>query len=220
MTAGHANWRQRQRRKDMLFGVLLLAGLVCLAGIALWVQGLSHDLRLAVEDRDALARQVERLGGTPVAGPSGRQGEPGQSVTGPPGEPGIPGVAGPSGPLGPSGVPGAPGKNGAPGAVGASGAPGAAGATGPAGVAGAQGPQGEPGPAGPRGEPGEQGPRGEAGEQGPPGPACPDGYSVQAPSYDPDALVCRRGGAPDPLPGKGDGRSGLLALDPSRRQYA
>ncbi|OMI38232.1 hypothetical protein [Streptomyces sparsogenes] len=30
------------------------------------------------------------------------------------------------------------------------------------------------------------------------GPACPDGYSLQTPSWDPDALVCRRDGAPQP----------------------
>ncbi|WP_243274400.1 collagen-like protein [Streptomyces albus subsp. chlorinus] len=31
-------------------------------------------------------------------------------------------------------------------------------------------------------------------------PACPDGYSLQAPAWDPDALVCRRDGAPQPDP--------------------
>ena len=70
---------------------------------------------------------------------------------------------------------------------------------------------------GPRGE---QGPPG-VGEQGPPGPpaqGCPEGYSLQAPAEDPDALICRRDGAPPPDdPGPG----GLLSLglDPSRRQY-
>ncbi len=60
------------------------------------------------------------------------------------------------------------------------------------------GPRGEQGVPGQRGEQGERGAPGERGEQGPPGPACPEGYSPQAPSWDPDALVCRRDGAPEP----------------------
>ncbi|MET9813131.1 hypothetical protein [Streptomyces sp. NPDC006355] len=85
------------------------------------------------------------------------------------------------------------------------------GATGPAGPAGPAGPQGEPGPQGPQGEPGERG------EPGPPGPACPDGYSLQAPTDDPDALICRRDGAPPPDdPGA---TPQAMALDPQRRQY-
>ena len=88
-----------------------------------------------------------------------------------------------------------------------------------AGPSGPQGQQGEPGPAGPQGERGEQGPTGDTGEQGPAGPNCPDGYSLQAPSYDPDALVCRKDGAPDPSPSKENGGL-LLGLDPQRRQYA
>jgi hypothetical protein len=111
---------------------------------------------------------------------------------------------------GPPGPPGTPGKNGIPGSPGPSGKPGPVGATGPAG---ATGPQGAPGPAGPQGVPGDDG------EQGPPGPACPTGYSLQVPAYDPDALVCRRDDVP--VPDGGDGRSPqALALDPQRRQYA
>lgn len=201
MTAGHASWRQRQRRKDIAFGLLLVGGLACLVGLALWVQGLSRDLHTAVEDRNALAQQVRELGGKPVAGPKG---EPGASVTGPPGEQG---ASGPSGPPGPSGAAGKDGKSGTPGAVGA---------VGPMGPAGQQGVQGEAGPQGPQGE---QGPKGDTGERGPAGPSCPDGYSLQAPSWDADALVCRRDGAPDPAPSEG-GRAGLLGLDPQRRQYA
>lgn len=211
MTAGHANWRQQQRRKDAAFALLLLAGLAGLVMVALWVQGLSHDLQSALDDRAALAQQVRELGGKPVAGPPGPSGK---SVTGPRGEPG---PSGPPGPVGPSGSSGKPGKNGASGSPGVSGLPGAIGATGPAGAAGQQGAQGDQGPVGPQGERGE---KGDTGEQGPAGPACPDGYHQEAPSYDPDALVCRRDGAPDPGPSKGGGGALSMALDPQRRQYA
>ena len=103
------------------------------------------------------------------------------------------------------------GKDGKPGAVGASGAPGAVGAVGPAGATGPQGPQGEQGP---------KGDAGATGPAGPPGPACPDGYSLQAPEWDPDALVCRRDDTPPPSDEPGQGH-GLLsaALDPQRRLY-
>jgi len=208
---------RRWRRGDVLaiVGALLLGA--ALAWILLSVQALNDKLETSNLARDALARQVQGLGGTPVAGPPGSRGEPGASVTGPPGEQGEPG---PSGPPGPSGSVGAAGKNGSNGSSGASGEPGAAGATGPAGAVGPQGPQGEAGPAGPQGEQGEQGPKGDTGEEGPAGPACPDGYSLQAPAYDPDALVCHRNSAPtDNQPGKGNGAL-ALALDPQRRQYS
>ncbi|WP_460071055.1 collagen-like protein [Streptomyces sp. YKOK-I1] len=198
MSAGHANWRQQQRRKDVVFGLFLFAGIACLALLALWVQGLSRDLHTAVEDRDALAAQVRELGGKPVAGPKG---EPGTSVTGPPGAQGVPG---PTGPSGPSGAPGRDGTDGVSGTPGATGQPGAVGATGPQGERGATGPQGE------------QGPRGN---EGPAGPACPDGYSLQAPAYDPDALVCRRDGGGSGEDG-GEKSPQALALDPQRKQYA
>ena len=206
---------RRWRRGDVLAitGALLLGA--ALAWIVLSVQGLGQRLETANQARDALASQVQRLGATPVAGPPGSRGEPGASVTGPPGEPGPPG---PSGRPGPSG---SPGKNGSNGSSGATGQPGAPGATGVAGPAGPQGQQGPAGPAGPQGERGEQGPKGDAGEQGPAGPACPEGYSLQAPSYDPDALVCRKDGAPQPSPSKSPSSGVLsLGLDPQRRQYA
>lgn len=132
----------------------------------------------------------------PIPGPRG--------ATGPKGDQGEQGSPGPSG---------APGKNGADGQDGASGEPGQAGPTGPAGP---QGPQGDPGPAGPQGE---QGPKGDTGERGPAGPSCPDGYSLQAPSWDPDALVCRKDGAPDPGPGNSS-QNQAAALDPRRVQYS
>jgi hypothetical protein len=137
-------------------------------------------------------------------------------IPGPPGADGPKGEQGPAGEPGPSGSPGAPGRDGADGADGEAGAPGEPGAVGPAGPAGPPGPRGEPGPAGPAGPQGEQGPEGEAGRDG---QTCPDGYELQAPSWDPDALVCRRTSAP---PSDGEEPSSPLAagLDPTRRQYA
>lgn len=206
---------RRWRRGDgmAVAGALLLG--VVLAWIVLSIQAMGHDLRTERAWRDALSAQVEGLGATPVVGPSGSPGEPGKSVTGPPG---VPGAVGSTGPVGPSGSPGAAGKAGSPGASGAPGVPGAVGMTGPAGPAGPQGVpgvQGEPGVAGPQGE---QGPQGDPGDRGPSGASCEDGYSWQTPSYDPDARVCRRDGAPDPS----ESPSPVVAagLDPSRRVYA
>lgn len=204
---------RRWRRGDVLAVAAALVLGAAFAWIVLSVQGLSQDLQTANQARDALARQVQKLGAKPVAGPPGSRGETGKSVVGPQGPKGDQGEPGPSGPPGPSGSPGKKGKDGANGEPGSAGSPGAAGATGAAGPAGPQGPQGEPGPAGPQGP---------AGEDGKDGQTCPDGYSLQAPSYDPDALVCRKDGAPDPGPGNGNGGGSSLlgaALDPSRRQY-
>lgn len=216
MTAAHANWRQQQRRKDAVFALGLLAALTGVALLALWVHGLTLD-------RDALARQVQSLGGTPVAGPPGLRGEPGVGVTGSPGpkgEKGDPGEPGPT--LTPSpGPSGARGSAGSPGPSGAPGSPGAVGATGPVGPSGPPGPagvQGEPGVAGPQGIQGEQGPKGDTGERGPSGASCEDGFSWQTPSYDPDARVCRRDGAPDPS--QSPSPSMAAGLDPRRLQYA
>ena len=191
--------------------VALLLGVLLAALVAfIWWQTaqLSQDLRNANLARDALAQQVQRLGEKPIAGPPGSRGEPGKGIVGPQGPEGPQGDPGPVGPVGPSGV---PGDDGAPG-VGQTGAPGSPGADGKTVV----GPQGPAGPAGPAGPQGEQGPRGEQGSPGPEGQACPEGYSWQAPKDDPDALVCRRDGAPPP-----DDKPGLLSMgmDPYRRQY-
>lgn len=207
---------RRWRRGDgmAVVGALLLG--VVLAWIVLSVQAMGHDLRTERARGDALAAQVEGLGATPVVGPSGSQGEPGASVTGPAG---LPGVTGPSGAPGPSGSPGAPGRTGSSGVAGASGspgAPGAVGATGPVGPAGPPGVgiQGEPGATGPQGERGE---KGDTGATGPAGSSCEDGYSWQTPSWDPDARVCRRDGAPDPS--ESPSPSVAAGLDPRRLQY-
>jgi len=125
----------------------------------------------------------------------------------------IPGPRGPQGDPGQPGPSGSPGQNGTDGDTGTPGGTGATGPAGPAGPAGPPGPQGDPGPAGPQGE------QGATGERGPAGPSCPDGYSLQAPADDPNALVCRRDGAPDPQPTDNGGGLLSMGLDPTRRQY-
>jgi hypothetical protein len=208
---------RRWRRGDVLVITMAIAMGSALAWILLSVQDLTHELEDANSARDALAAQVQSLGGKPVAGPPGSRGAPGPAVTGPPGPQGEPGPtgpagpAGPPGPTGPSGKRGEDGNDGTTGSAGETGAAGAVGATGPVGPAGPPGPQGEPGPAGPQGEPGTDGADGRDGQ------TCPDGYRLQAPSYDPDALVCRKDGAPDPSEGPSPQAAG--ALDPQRRQY-
>jgi hypothetical protein len=207
---------RRWRRGDALvvMGAVMLGAV--LAWIMLTVSGLTHDLRAETARGDALAQQVRGLGGTPVAGPSGARGEPGPSVTGPSGAPGQPGADG------------SPGPSGSPGKTGASGAPGRGGAAsadstipGPSGPPGADstvpGPIGPAGPVGPMGPQGEPGEKGATGDRGPSGASCEDGYSWQTPSWDPDARVCRRDGAPDPS--ESPSPSSAAALDPRRLQY-
>lgn len=159
MKGRHLSQEQLHRRHDILFGAAVLIGVAAFALLVLWLQGLTEDLRTANTARDALARQVEHLGASPVAGPPGSRGEAGKSVVGPSGPAGEPGSPGPTGPAGASG---SPGKNGKDGVAGASGSPGV-GATGPAGAAGSPGPagvQGEAGPAGPQGPAGNDGKNG------------------------------------------------------------
>jgi outer membrane murein-binding lipoprotein Lpp len=166
-------------------------------------------------DVRALRQQVQAAGKTPVAP------DPTKAVSDLPARAEVPvPIPGPAGPRGVPGSPGPTGPSGAPGRDGVDGSPGPSGAPGAVGPSGPAGPVGPSGPPGPEGEQGPAGPAGPQGEQGPPGPSCPDGYSLQAPSYDPDALVCRKDGAPQPGPGKGNG--GVVssaALDPQRRQY-
>ncbi|WP_233534364.1 collagen-like protein [Streptomyces murinus] len=168
-------------------------------------------------DVRALRAQVQAEGKTPVAP------DPTKAVSNLPARAQVPvPIPGPQGPTGatgspgPSGSPGAPGKSGS---QGTAGSPGAVGPTGPAGAQGAQGVQGAQGPAGPAGPQGAKGDTGATGDRGPAGPTCPDGYSLQAPSWDPDALVCRKDSAPAPTPAPSGVGQGSQALDPQRRQY-
>jgi hypothetical protein len=209
----HTSPAKARRRADLWFALAAVACVAALAWVVITMQQLSHDLRTANDARDALASQVERLGGKPVAGPPGSRGESITGHRGPKGEngePGRPGEKGPPGQDGNDGEDGEPGSDGADG-VGETGPPGNSGAD---GLAGPPGPAGEPGPAGPQGE---QGPSGEPGADGRDGQTCPDGYTLQAPPDDPDALICRRDGEPPPdEPGSGPQAA---ALDPQRRQY-
>ncbi|MFE0875340.1 collagen-like protein [Streptomyces smyrnaeus] len=145
------------------------------------------DPKRAVEDLPARAEVPVPIPGQ--RGPSGKPGRPGSA-----------GSDGDDGQRGKTGKDGQPGEKGERGETGATGPPGEPGTD---GQDGAQGPQGERGPAG------------ERGPQGPAGPNCPDGYSLQAPSWDPDALVCRRDGAPQPGPGAAQPQTAAL-LDRKR----
>ncbi|WP_030682153.1 hypothetical protein [Streptomyces cellulosae] len=206
--------------------ILVCCWLLALSGVA--VIGWSWYTQLADEadkrgtavstlagDVRVLRAQVQAAGETPKAPDPSKAVEDLEDRTRVPVPiPGPPGPEGEPGAPGPSGSPGANGEDGSSGQDGSAGEPGEPGATGPAGPAGPAGPQGDPGPAGPQGPPGENG---QDGVDGTDGQTCPDGYSLQAPSYDPDALVCRRDGAPDPEPSSGGGPLSM-GLDP-RRQY-
>lgn len=209
----HSSPAKARRRADVWFALAAVACVAALAWVVITMQQLGQDLRTANEARDALASQVERLGGKPVAGPPGSRGESITGPRGPRGERGEPGEPGPSGPPGKKGDDGEGGADGTDG-VGETGPTGAAGAD---GIAGPPGPQGEPGPAGPQGEQGPAGENGADGTDGRDGQTCPDGYSLQPPADDPDALVCRRDGAP--APGEPEPGPQAAALDPQRRQY-
>ncbi|MFI7240122.1 collagen-like protein [Streptomyces cyaneofuscatus] len=186
-------------------------------------------------DVRTLRAQITARGGTPAAP------DPAQQIDDLParGEvpvpiPGAPGPAGPRGERGAAGEAGEDGEDGAaatpvPGPSGAAGTPGRPGAdsavpgpAGPVGPVGPVGPAGPPGPAGKDGvgKDGKDGADGRDGAPGRDGQTCPDGYSLQPPPGDPDALVCRRNSAPSPDPDP-TGTPGPLAagLDPTRRQY-
>jgi outer membrane murein-binding lipoprotein Lpp len=164
------------------------------------VSTLATDVRV-------LRAQIEAAGQTPQAP------DPERAVDDLPDRAEVPvPIPGPTGPPGSdSTVPGPTGPPGSDSTV-----------PGPRGPAGAPGADSTvPGPAGPPGADSTvPGPRGDQGAQGPPGPpgqSCPEGYSWQTPSYDQDAKVCRRDGAPDPTPPPQGPLS--MALDPTRRQY-
>ncbi|MEV0183799.1 collagen-like protein [Streptomyces sp. NPDC050625] len=216
MTRTQSVLARRWRPIALLAFLLALTGAVLLVYVRVQAEAARAD-QLAAEadlrgaavttlasDVRVLRAQIKAKGGTPAAP------DPTKAVKDLPDRAAVPvPIPGPPGPKGDPGrdaptITPSPGPSGAPGRDGVD-------STVP-------GPSGPPGPSGAAGVQGE---RGEKGEQGPVGPDCPDGYSLQAPSWDPDALVCRRDGAPDPGNGNGNGGGGLLsmALDPSRRQY-
>lgn len=159
-------------------------------------------------DVRALREQVKGMGETPVAD------DPSKAVKDLPDRTEVP-VPIP----GPQGATGLPGKNGTNGSDGSNGSDGKDGLTGPTGEQGPQGVPGDPGvqgPVGPAGPTGPAGADGTDGRDGTDGQTCPDGYSLQAPWWDSDALVCRKDSAP--LPTEDPGKSPLAALLPDRRR--
>ena len=202
--------RTRWRRGDTFAAVGAVFLGIILAGIFLSIRDLQHDLIVSNDARDALARQVQDLGATPVAGQPGSRGEVGPS--GPPGPTGPTGPPGPRGPAGEDGEDGDDGQNGVNG-VSVTGSPGTDGTDGTPGPPGPPGAQGETGPAGPAGPQGVQGP------PGPAGPSCPDGYHMEAPTWDSDALVCRKDGSSPPGE-QPSNNARLVGLDPQRRVYS
>lgn len=212
--AGHWRW------------IAVLCWLLALSGAAVigwsWYGQLADEtdrrgtaVSTLAGDVRVLRAQVQAAGETPKAP------DPSQAVDdlddrarvpvpipGPRGSPGDPGEQGPSGSAGEDGTDGTDGRDGV-GENGPSGAPGAD------GVAGPPGPQGEPGPAGPEGPAGKDGADGRDGADG---QNCPDGYSLQPPASDPDALICRRDDAPPPDP-EPEPSPQAAALDPTRREY-
>lgn len=204
-------------------GLATLCAIIALAGVAviLWQRIDSADNkadRLTAEadlrgeavstlatDVRVLRAQIQAKGETPAAP------DPARAVEGLPDRAEVPvPIPGPKGDKGDPGEPGRPALTITP-QPGEPGSPGRDGADGETVV----GPQGPAGPAGPQGEKGDTGDPGERGPEGPAGASCPDDYSWQTPKNDPDALVCRKDGAPPP----DDGGILSLGLDPYRRQY-
>ncbi|MFI1467658.1 collagen-like protein [Streptomyces wuyuanensis] len=214
---------QRWRSLAVAAVLLVLSGAVVLVWLRIDAEARRADA-LAAEanlrgdavsvlagDVRVLREQVKSAGKTPAAP------DPSRAVADLPARAEVPvPIPGPAGPRGPQGEPGSPGpaSTGSPGPSGAQGEPGAT-VTGPPGPVGPTGPAGPPGPAGQDGKDGTDGTDGSDGQ------TCPDGYSLQAPDYDPDALICRRDGAPQPEePSPSPTSSGLLGLPAERRRIA
>ncbi|SDL43310.1 collagen-like protein [Streptomyces indicus] len=190
----------RRWREFMLAAVLLvLSGAVLLVWLRIDAEAQRADrlgaeasrrgtaVTTLAEDVRVLREQVKAEGATPAAP------DPSRAVKGLPDR--VESVPGAPGRPGESGQPGRPGKDGRDGVDGRKGKDGADGS---AGEDGADGTAGGPGPPGPAGPPGEDGKDGKDGADGRDGQTCPDGYSLQVPDYDPDALVCRKDSAPPP----------------------
>jgi len=135
-------------RAEYLIGLTLVFVVLLLGWLCVKVVSQDRDLRTSNDARDALAKQVQSLGGTPVAGQPGSRGEPGKTGVG---------AQGPSGPPGPAGAPGKDAPTITP-------SPGPTGPAGPAGVPGAD--STVPGPTGPAGQAGADGAAGADGKDG------------------------------------------------------
>lgn len=136
-----------------------------------------HQLQQQEQASETLAKQVRKLGGTPLVTP------PVEVTAGPSGPAGANGPRGATGPAGPAGRTGATGPAGAPGGTGPLGAPGPAGVPGPKGEPGPKGATGDMGPAGPAGADGKDGEPGPAGPAGPSGSVTPGDYSCPSDQY-------------------------------------
>jgi hypothetical protein len=145
--------RKRHRRGNLIAAVAIVLAAGALAAVVTGFLVMSRNLETERHRNDLLAAQVEQLGGTPVAGPTGATGVVGPpGPAGPPGPSGAPGKAaptitprpGPTGPPGPSGAPGADST--VPGPTGPAGPPGqdATGAPGQDGEDGTDGKDGAP----------------------------------------------------------------------------
>lgn len=222
MTSTQAALAQRWRSLAVAAVLLVLSGAVVLVWLRIDAEGrradaLADEANLRGDAVSTLAGDVRLLraqikadGKTPAAP------DPSRAVDDLPARAEVPvPIPGPPGARGPKGDPGSPAPTltPSPGPTGPQGEPGAA-VTGPAG------PPGATGPAGPAGPPGRDGTDGEDGTDGKDGQTCPSGYSLQAPGWDPDALVCRRDGAPppgDPSPSPTPSPN-LLGLPAERRR--
>ncbi|WP_406459718.1 collagen-like protein [Streptomyces sp. NBC_01622] len=229
MTRRHAQpiLAQRWRSLAVAAVLLVLSGAVVLVWLRIDAESSARREAIAeanlrgdavttlAGDVRVLREQIKAEGKTPAAP------DPARAVEDLPRRAEVPvPIPGPAGPRGPQGEPGkaAPTITPAPGATGPQGDPGDT-VTGPQGPVGPTGPAGPPGPDGPAGQDGQNG---EDGTDGRDGQTCPDGYSLQAPSWDPDALVCRRDGAPQPSDPSPDPNpsSSLLGLPAERRRIA
>jgi hypothetical protein len=222
VTARHAQpiLAQRWRSLAVAAVLLVLSGAVVLVWLRIDAEARRADaladeanlrgdaVSVLAGDVRVLREQIKAEGKTPAAP------DPARAVDDLPSRAEVPvPIPGPAGPRGPPGAPGSPGPavTGSPGPSGAQGEPGAT-VTGPPGPAGPTGPAGPPGPAGQDGKDGTDGRDGQT---------CPDGYSLQAPADDPDALICRRDGAPQPSdPSPSPTSSPLLGLPAERRRIA
>jgi hypothetical protein len=217
---------QRWRSLAVAAVLLVLAGAVVLVWLRIDAEARRADA-LAAEanlrgdavttlagDVRILRAQVRAAGETPAVP------DPSRAVDDLPARAEVPvPIPGPAGPRGPQGEPGSPGPTitPSPGATGPTGPPGEPGTT----VTGPPGPAGPTGPAGPPGPAGEDGTDGRDGVDGRDGQTCPDGYSLQAPAWDPDVLVCMRDGAGQPNePPQTPKSSTLLGLPAERRRIA
>ncbi|AZM53348.1 hypothetical protein DMA15_12765 [Streptomyces sp. WAC 01529] len=226
MTRAQAALAHRWRSFAVAAVLLVLAGAIVLvwlriddadqraAGLATEANARGDAVTTLAGDVRVLRAQIKAKGGTPAAPDPARAVEdlPDRAKVPVP----IPGPAGPRGARGEQGDQGEPGKPGAtPDTV-----PGPSGAKGDQGEPGAT-VTGPPGPAGPPGADGKDGTNGRDGADGADGKSgqtCPDGYSLQAPDYDPDALVCRRDGAPPPEDPSPTPSPSALGLPTERRR--